>query len=144
MSEQTAIHVLSLNGQYSFAVLETLLSCSNLCNIFYFLDFLKQLNLKCRKVRSTDPQLECEMKGLTKFKSQAAAAVLGSSFTRSNFQSEGFSCHPGVLALWPKITLRMKEKGCRDISYDACVTSNPNTPPQLVAIHYQLTQKDLA
>ena len=66
------------------------------------------------------------MKGLTKFKSQAAAAVLGSSFTRSNFQSEGVSCHPGVLALWPKITLRMKEKGCRDISYDACVTSNPN------------------
>ena len=84
------------------------------------------------------------LKGLTKFKSQAAAAVLGSSFTRSNFQSEGVSCHPGVLALWPKITLRMKEKGCRDISYDACVTSNPNTPPQLVAIHYQLTQKDLA
>ena len=67
------------------------------------------------------------MKGLTKFKSQAAAAVLGSSFTRSNFQSEGVGCHPGVLALWPKITLRMKEKGCRDISYDACVTSNPNS-----------------
>ena len=88
--------------------------------------------------------VNCIMKGLTKFKSQAAAAVLGSSFTRSNFQSEGVSCHPGVLALWPKITLRMKEKGCRDISYDACVTSNPNTPPQLVAIHYQLTQKDLA
>ena len=34
-----------------------------------------------------------------------------SSFTRSNFQSEGVGCHPGVLALWPKITLRMKEKG---------------------------------
>ena len=85
------------------------------------------------------------MKGLTKFKSQAAAAVLGSSFTRSNFQSEGVSCHPGVLALWPKITLRMKEKGCKVIGlHDACVTSNPNTPPQLVAIHYQLTQKDLA
>ena len=85
------------------------------------------------------------MKGLTKFKSQAAAAVLGSSFTRSNFQSEGVGCHPGVLALWPKITLRMKEKGCKVIGlHDACVTSNPNTPPQLVAIHYQLTQKDLA
>ena len=52
-----------LNGPHSFAVLEKFLSCSNLCNILYLQDFIKQLNPKCRKVRSTgQPTLSWNVK----------------------------------------------------------------------------------